>query len=519
MHDKAKPEHPHHGPEQSAESMNTEPEQTARPEKHRRTWKPVEVIVATVAICIITVILWLLTLLGGTPGPTFNFAERFNELSRPAGFTEADNAADLYDSALACFHDMPSELADVGLKKYETRWPGELDDKSHTLLTAWLKSNEKTLTYAHQAAAKRWYWTPLASPDGSPYGDTTRNLTKSLDLARVLNWRAVFSASEGLYAEAFTDLETAWLIALHLSRGTMWFEQNISAKMQATTCSTALIILDKCEPDSQVLTRFQTFVQDHPMTTLSFRDQELICLWLITKVFTDDGHGDGHLILNEYTALFESRYGSGPPRSLDFSERLQALQQRCRLIAETVNHDGRNATIRKIERLFALLEEISAQTPWQLKSRGTTHEREVERVIGSGQHLLLEQLWGPAGSLIEGAQLTQNTQQALVAILAAMRYRADKGIYPDTLTGLQATGYLATLPQDPYSDGPLVYRKSDDGFILYSVGEDFKDNGGKKHQWLSKDKDTDYIYWPVPVVEVPQQSMYYAPGRTDGSDY
>ena len=52
------------------------------------------------------------------------------------------------------------------------------------------------------------------------------------------------------------------------------------------------------------------------------------------------------------------------------------------------------------------------------------------------------------------------------------------------------------------SDKPLVYKKTDDGFILYSIGEDFKDDGGQ----IARDDEGkikryadegDWVFWPV----------------------
>ena len=34
-------------------------------------------------------------------------------------------------------------------------------------------------------------------------------------------------------------------------------------------------------------------------------------------------------------------------------------------------------------------------------------------------------------------------------------------------------------PVDPYSDKPLIYKKTDDDFMLYSVGRNFTDDAGQ----------------------------------------
>ena len=42
---------------------------------------------------------------------------------------------------------------------------------------------------------------------------------------------------------------------------------------------------------------------------------------------------------------------------------------------------------------------------------------------------------------------------------------------------------LAAIPIDPFSNQPLVYRRSDTGYLLYSVGPDGEDNGGHFGSW------------------------------------
>lgn len=69
--------------------------------------------------------------------------------------------------------------------------------------------------------------------------------------------------------------------------------------------------------------------------------------------------------------------------------------------------------------------------------------------------------------------------------IALRRYRADQGQYPKSLDKL-APKYLKSVPIDPFGQGkPLKYRLIDNGkrFLLYSVGSDLKDDGGKPTNW------------------------------------
>ncbi|HXI70071.1 MAG TPA: hypothetical protein VNN22_06905 [Verrucomicrobiae bacterium] len=62
---------------------------------------------------------------------------------------------------------------------------------------------------------------------------------------------------------------------------------------------------------------------------------------------------------------------------------------------------------------------------------------------------------------------------------ALERFRLARGNYPDTLDVL-APQFIEKLPHDLINGQPLHYHRTDDGrFVLYSVGWDEKDDGGK----------------------------------------
>jgi hypothetical protein len=67
-------------------------------------------------------------------------------------------------------------------------------------------------------------------------------------------------------------------------------------------------------------------------------------------------------------------------------------------------------------------------------------------------------------------------QQGLISI-GLQRYRSRNGGYPDQLESL-VPDFLETVPDDPFSNLPYVYRKSGDGYTLYSFGQDGDDDGG-----------------------------------------
>jgi hypothetical protein len=66
----------------------------------------------------------------------------------------------------------------------------------------------------------------------------------------------------------------------------------------------------------------------------------------------------------------------------------------------------------------------------------------------------------------------------VMADLAVRTFAAEKGRFPNSLEEL-VPKYLATVPEDPFSGQPLRYRVEGTTYVLYSVGQDRQDDGGK----------------------------------------
>jgi hypothetical protein len=73
--------------------------------------------------------------------------------------------------------------------------------------------------------------------------------------------------------------------------------------------------------------------------------------------------------------------------------------------------------------------------------------------------------------------------------LAVERYRLATGKVPQQLEEL-VPQYLAQVPIDPFDGQPIRYRPGPPGYLLYSVGEDGQDNGGRERD--EKDDNAPY---------------------------
>ena len=78
----------------------------------------------------------------------------------------------------------------------------------------------------------------------------------------------------------------------------------------------------------------------------------------------------------------------------------------------------------------------------------------------------------------QAADRGEQTQHNLHIAFALAAYQRDNGKYPKTLDAL-APKYLATVPQDIFSGKALIYRRANDGYLLYSVGVNGRDDEGR----------------------------------------
>lgn len=79
--------------------------------------------------------------------------------------------------------------------------------------------------------------------------------------------------------------------------------------------------------------------------------------------------------------------------------------------------------------------------------------------------------------------------------VALFRYRCDHARYPSRLHEL-VPAYLKSTPIDPFGLGkPPVYRPLNNGreFLLYSLGQHLKDDGGRPCKWKRGDADGDLV--------------------------
>ena len=96
------------------------------------------------------------------------------------------------------------------------------------------------------------------------------------------------------------------------------------------------------------------------------------------------------------------------------------------------------------------------------------------------EHGVYEAL-NPIKSLVFSRDGYATACNGIQLVLALELYRRDRGKYPETLDGLVPT-YFDTLPADPFSGEPFIYRLDENEYWLYSISHNLRDDNGNENR-------------------------------------
>jgi hypothetical protein len=227
---------------------------------------------------------------------------------------------------------------------------------------------------------------------------------------------------------------------------------------------------------------------------MNIETEKLAFLDTIQRVFTEDGFGGGHLIPDRYIDIFE-------PLTYEDSEAMM-FSLPLTTIAGMV-HARRDETLRKGNKILDKYNQICKMTPYEKYSSGIGDD-ETDWSLSHQKYFFLYRSLYDMRQVSEFTYLSEAWYQATITTLAIQRWRLEKNAYPESLSELTAAGFLDELPMDLYSDKPLVYRKTKDDFVLYSLGPNFTDDGGQvavngrgEPQNWGTPKAGDIVFWPL----------------------
>ncbi len=145
------------------------------------------------------------------------------------------------------------------------------------------------------------------------------------------------------------------------------------------------------------------------------------------------------------------------------------------------------------QKMFDKVESASLLPYYEIKESHKDITEDIESIPWSFR---LSKLWFPnfSSAWLKEAILEAIMETEKIA-LACKIYKNQEGIFPDTIAAL-IPDILEKEPVDPFTGDPFIYKLQEDGFIVYSVGSNEKDDEGRATYQITKlvaEKDDD---WP-----------------------
>jgi hypothetical protein len=192
---------------------------------------------------------------------------------------------------------------------------------------------------------------------------------------------------------------------------------------------------------------------------------------IVQRTYTDDGHGDGHITLRGFELLRQmlgNDYGNPGPRDFALEPVLPVLSaSRADLMA----------------RYNALMDQSEAD--YHLPMRKVDPNRVDSQLIAMRTSPLEEARYWPLVWLAPSLSRAQETcehelgeRDGAEVGIALELFRRQHGNYPASLNELTPQ-FLPEIPADRITGDPVKYRLVDGKPLVYSVGVDRVDDGGK----------------------------------------
>jgi len=449
----------------------------------RPTW--VKAIIRCIQTLLLACVAFIIWFISGTPKIQVDYLARLNEIVKPIA-DESLNAAPIYHEAVTLITLEPNEL-----KNNHHRY-SQLDPNLQLVAQNWVNENQKAMDLMRQGFSKPYLWENYSEPNKVVLNISMPNLNKYRSFAYLFRYEAGISAQQGNFDKAADDLIGMFKLGRQQKGDKTFVEQLVGIAIQAISMGTARDIASMYDLPQPVLRKLKNQLEAIAAPDpyhVSYKAERMFMEDEIQRSFTDGPLGS-HLYMKHIVKLVEMCDSRGDNWMPLFIVGRPSM----------LFHPGKETTKAQLEKAAWLMDEIFALSPGQIHAKKLDYDNQVRSIAGNNYFL---QFLTPAVTKVnEISYRCKMEYQATDAILALLIYKQQKGEYPHDLDELVKAGLLKSLPEDVFSTGPLIYKRTADSFILYSVGLNFKDDDGKTEKdkegkpqmWSDK---ADAVFWPV----------------------
>ena len=394
------------------------------------------------------------------------------------------------------------KLLETGNRLSEQPWKAS----DHPLAAEWLQSVDKHLDAIVDGSKRPRHYTPYISTplnDEEVYPRMLIVLLPSAQqqraLGRALAMRAMLRVHEGRLDDAWSDLQALHRMARHVVGGQTIIESYVGAALESLAFNSDLQVLNSSRLTDEQARRFLADLKELPsLPPLAEKIDTFERHALLDAVQTIARQGPGKLL--EMLKLFNDLSdASDPQRAPDGLQYVSMQGDRVPAGgdgARRAEAPDWNAALKLINGWFDRLTDAARiDNPENRRRALRGVEADVKKLrarFGDPPRSLLQQLQQGASvgevmillalPAVSQAQSVADTAKARLDLLqlafAAEVYHREHGRYPEQLSDL-APKHVPDVPRDPLSGEPFHYEPGAGGFVLYSVGRNGQDDGGR----------------------------------------
>lgn len=404
----------------------------------------------------------------------------------PENFLEAVSVAVLHEADKR-YANLPEDIS-APLSEVECEY-----------LQPWISQNEAAWREFVTGSGKSYCYRPCSvdpnDEDRSLWTVLLPHLSPLRRLTFMGIWRSRFDRGQGRIQQSIENCLAVARAGSHWQGKATIVEQLVGIAMCALARDETLRLLKTEKLSAAELQNLQNRLSEiYPdgFPLMNMEGERMFFQDVVQRTFTDGGPGGGHLIPGRWSSYSDGSWIDESDDTL-----LSPFYT-----AVSMVHAGRDATEAKAKELYDLQSKIARTTPYQRHALDMKTPDEIFFSANKYRYFLIELLLPASGRASEIAYRGKMHYEAVLTILALERWRLEKDHYPASLNDLKAAGLLRELPDDPYSDKSLVYKRTGDDCILYSVGPNFKDDDGKvgtvrgrPMRWGTSESG-DIVLWP-----------------------
>ncbi len=475
--------------------------------KRKKLW----IVLAVCLAIIIAVSVKAYFFFSAKPNIKINYVAEWNKLSKPANYDPCQNAYFDYKTACDSVVKQPDPINYP--RKYPDwpDWPDDMNDGELKLVKDWIDKNSRSIYYFKQASFKPYLWVQSDENDFDSEFLKLGNsaLNNLVNCIRIIEWDAKLNAFENNLQASADDvisiLRTANLLIYGKKTDSKQFDGQVA---RTIAFRTILSIMENKKIDKAVLADLKKNLETIESAIEGKIDLEAERLMMYHNIqwnFSDDGKGNGHLLYNkvkEYSSDDSDNEKKSISEYLDNLFSGDSSPRGRNALTFTLTGADRKANVQMADKLI--------QYQYDLQDKLTDKQRkEKEEFIstfyyegGDWDYPFLTDR-RPQTDDIEAEKMAKVTIKALSTLVSILLYKEDTGSYPENLEVLVQTGYLKVIPDDPYGNGALTFKRKGEDFTLYSFGLNKEDDGG---QFIRYDDgqialwnvDGDTVFWPRP---------------------